>query len=69
LSIRRQGIIKWFSEAKGFGFIKPQEGPDLFVHLSACEDPRFRGLYEGQLVSYQLIMGTKGFQADHVRNR
>ncbi|GGM14249.1 cold-shock protein [Pseudomonas asuensis] len=67
MSIRHQGTIKWFSEHKGFGFIIPQEGPDLFIHMNSFENQRFRGLNEGQLVSYQLVVGPRGFEANQVR--
>ncbi|AYN93311.1 MULTISPECIES: cold-shock protein [Pseudomonas] len=69
MSIRHQGTIKWFSEDKGFGFIIPQEGPDLFIHTKSFENRSFRGPNEGQLVSYQLIVGPKGFEAGQVRER
>lgn len=61
------GTVKWFNEAKGFGFIKPSDGDkDVFVHFSAIEGQGFRTLVEGQTVSYEVEQGPKGPQATHV---
>lgn len=58
------GTIKWFNEAKGFGFISQENGEaDVFVHYSAIESAGFKTLHEGQRVSYQVANGPKGLQA------
>ncbi len=62
-----QGIVKWFNDAKGFGFITPDEGgEDLFAHFSAIEMKGFKSLKEGQKVSYEVVTGPKGKQAAHI---
>jgi len=61
------GSIKWFNDAKGFGFISPDDGSaDVFVHFSAITGDGFRSLAEGQKVSYQVEDGAKGPQASQV---
>jgi CspA family cold shock protein len=61
------GIVKWFNESKGFGFITPAEGgADVFVHFSAIVGDGFRTLMEGQKVSFQIEKGPKGPQAAQV---
>jgi len=61
------GIVKWFNESKGFGFITPEEGgADVFVHFSAIVGDGFRTLAEGQKVSFQIEKGPKGPQAAQV---
>ncbi len=61
------GTVKWFNEAKGFGFISPADGsPDVFVHYSAIQTSGFRSLAEGQSVSYKVENGQKGPQATEV---
>jgi CspA family cold shock protein len=51
-----QGTVKWFNETKGYGFITPTDGSkDVFVHISAVQDAGFRGLREGQKVSYEVV--------------
>lgn len=58
------GTVKWFNDAKGFGFIAPEDGsPDVFVHYSAITTEGFRSLQEGQRVSYEVVQGPKGAQA------
>ena len=61
------GTVKWFNEAKGFGFISPADGgEDIFVHFSAVQGSGFKTLSEGQSVSYEVERGTKGLQASNV---
>jgi cold shock protein len=62
-----QGIVKWFNDAKGFGFISRQSGEDVFVHFSAIQANGFRSLQEGQGVEFTVSKGAKGFQAENVR--
>jgi CspA family cold shock protein len=62
------GTVKWFNDAKGFGFIKPDDGgEDLFCHHTAIEMDGFRTLAEGQKVSYEATRGPKGMQAQNVK--
>ena len=69
MSERQNGTVKWFSDVKGFGFITPDNGPDLFVHFRAIEGTGFRSLQEGQKVSFIAVQGQgeKRMQADEVR--
>lgn len=67
MSDRQTGTVKWFNEAKGFGFITQSNGPDLFVHFRSIEGTGFRTLAEGQEVSFVVVEGQKGPQADQVR--
>jgi CspA family cold shock protein len=61
------GTVKWFNDAKGFGFISPSDGgKDVFVHFSAIQSEGFRSLAEGQAVSYDVEDGPKGPQASNV---
>jgi CspA family cold shock protein len=61
------GTVKWFNDAKGFGFISPEDGTeDLFVHFSAIASKGFRSLKEGQRVSFEVVQGPKGKQASNV---
>lgn len=61
------GTVKWFNEAKGFGFITPADGSaDLFVHFSAIASIGFKTLNEGQAVNFQVEKGPKGLQATQV---
>ena len=62
------GTVKWFNDAKGFGFISPEDGSaDLFVHFSAIDSTGFRSLQEGQRVSFEVTQGAKGAQATVVK--
>jgi len=62
-----EGKVKWFNEAKGFGFIAPQDGTeDVFVHYSAITGTGFKTLEEGQSVSFEPIRGPKGWSAQNV---
>jgi CspA family cold shock protein len=61
------GKVKWFNDAKGFGFIVREEGPDLFVHHTAIVADGFRSLAEGQQVEFDITEGPKGLQATNVR--
>jgi len=62
-----QGTVKWFNDAKGFGFISRQSGDDVFVYFSASQAGGFRSLQEGQQVEFNVTKGPKGFQAEGVR--
>ena len=62
-----QGIVKWFNDTKGFGFISRQNGEDVFVHHSAIQSNGFRSLQEGQQVQFNVVKGAKGWQAEHVQ--
>jgi cold shock protein len=62
-----QGTVKWFNDAKGFGFITRQGGEDVFVHFSAIQANGFRSLQEGQSVQFSVVKGPKGLQAENVQ--
>jgi CspA family cold shock protein len=64
--VRGTGKVKWFNEAKGYGFIERSEGGDLFVHYSAIQGNGFRTLAEGQEVEFDVVEGPKGKQAANV---
>jgi CspA family cold shock protein len=61
-----QGHVKWFNDAKGYGFIARENGPDVFVHYSAIVGDGFRSLAEGQAVQFEITEGPKGLQATNV---
>ena len=60
------GTVKWFNEAKGFGFIAQESGPDVFAHFSAIAGDGFKTLTEGQRVSFVVTKGQKGPQAENI---
>ena len=61
------GTVKWFNEAKGFGFIEQESGPDVFVHFSSIAGDGFKTLEEGQKVSFEPSEGQKGPEAENVK--
>ena len=63
------GTVKWFNDAKGYGFITRQNGSDVFVHHSSIEAEGFRSLAEGEEVEFEVVDGPKGLQAAHVKRR
>ena len=62
-----EGKVKWFNERKGFGFIEQEGGADIFVHFSAIQSSGFKTLNEGQQVSFDVVQGKKGLEAENVR--
>jgi CspA family cold shock protein len=66
MSDKETGIVKWFNEEKGFGFIARQGGDDVFVHFTAINMEGRRTLLEGQNVSFEVVSGQKGPQAENV---
>lgn len=61
-----QGKVKWFNAEKGYGFIEREDGGDVFVHFSAIQSNGFKTLEEGQLVSFDIVEGSRGPQASNV---
>jgi CspA family cold shock protein len=61
------GTVKWFNADKGYGFISPESGEDVFVHFSAIQTTGYRSLDEGQAVEFDITQGPKGLQAANVR--
>lgn len=61
-----QGIVKYFNNEKGFGFISTESGEDVFVHFSAIQDAGFKSLEEGQKVEFAIVQGSRGPQAADV---
>lgn len=66
MSERETGTVKWFSDAKGYGFITRDSGGDIFVHYSAIQGQGFRSLHEGQRVEFAVEQGAKGPAAANV---
>jgi CspA family cold shock protein len=64
--MRQNGTVKWFNDAKGFGFITSEDGSDLFVHYTAIQANGFRSLPEGAAVEFDTVNGPKGLQASNV---
>jgi cold shock protein len=63
---REQGTVKWFNDAKGYGFIQRASGGDVFVHHSAIQAEGFKSLSEGESVEFSVTKGPKGLQAENV---
>ena len=61
------GTVKWFNDAKGFGFISRENGEDVFVHFRSIQGTGFKSLQEGQKVSFKVAQGQKGLQAEEVQ--
>ena len=61
-----KGVVKWFNDKKGFGFIKPENGEDVFVHRTAIQGSGFKTLAEGQQVEFDIVQGEKGKQAQNI---
>lgn len=61
-----KGVVKWFNDSKGFGFIEQENGADVFVHFSSIQGDGFKSLDEGQEVSFEVVQGAKGLQAANV---
>lgn len=63
----QQGTVKWFNNAKGYGFIQPEEGgEDIFVHHTAIVSEGYRSLNQGERVNFEIVQGPKGLQARNV---
>lgn len=60
------GVVKWFNDSKGFGFIEQENGADVFVHFRAINGDGHRSLKDGQSVSFNVVDGDKGLQAENV---
>lgn len=63
---REQGVVKWFNDSKGFGFIQRASGEDVFVHFRSIQGDGYRSLKEGQTVEFVVTEGDKGLQAEEV---
>ncbi len=60
------GVVRWFNNAKGFGFLGRDGGPDVFVHYTSIQNDGYKSLKEGEIVNFDVIQGDKGPQADQV---
>ncbi len=60
------GVVKWFNNAKGFGFLGRNDGPDVFCHYSSIQNDGYKSLKEGEDVAFDIVTGEKGPQADQV---
>ena len=69
MSSRETGTVKWFNDAKGFGFMKRNDGADVFVHYRNIRGDGHRSLVDGQMVEYNILEAGKGFQAEDVLAR
>lgn len=67
MSERKTGTVKWFNSSKGYGFIKQEDGEDVFVHFQSIVADGFKTLEEGQKVEFSIVDGQKGPQADEVK--
>ena len=67
MTAREQGVVKWFNDTKGFGFIQRAGGDDVFVHFRAIQCDGHRSLRDGQRVEFSVVQGQKGFQAEEVQ--
>ena len=67
MTAREQGVVKWFNDTKGFGFIQRAGGDDVFVHFRASQGDGHRSLRDGQRVEFSVVQGQKGFQAEEVQ--
>ena len=63
---QREGVVRWFNNAKGYGFLGRDGDSDVFVHYTAIQKDGYKGLKEGDKVTYDVIQGEKGLQADMV---
>jgi len=63
---RINGVVKWFNDAKGYGFLSREGGPDVFVHYSSIQSQGFKSLQEGDQVEFEIVQGQKGPQASDV---
>ena len=66
MAVREQGVVKWFNDTKGFGFIQRASGEDVFVHFRAIRGEGHRSLSDGQRVEFTVVEGQNGYQAEDV---